>query len=83
MTDQKNVGLFYKIRSSSWTFLLCALRFTSWIFEEKKSKALGQEAQVPVYCIECVYINTLLYKKNHDENLSAHSKNVQPNDFIL
>ena len=28
----------------------------------------------------CKLMNT---KKNHDENLSAHSKNVQPNDFIL
>ena len=64
MTDQNNVSLFYKIRSSGCTFLLYALRFSSWIFEEeKKSKALGQEAQVPVYCIEGVYINTLLYKK--------------------
>ena len=62
MTDQNNVDLFYKMKSFGCTFLLCALRFSSWVFEEKKSKALGQEAKVPIYCIECIYINTLLYK---------------------
>ena len=43
----------------------------------KKSETLGQEAQVPIYCIECIYAKT------YDENLSAYSKNVLPNDFIL
>ena len=31
-TDQNNVGLFYKMKSFGCTFLLCALRFSSWVF---------------------------------------------------
>ena len=32
MTDQNNVGLFYKMKSFGCTFLLYALRFSSGVF---------------------------------------------------